>query len=596
MMPFPLKRREHEGNFSALLNTAAMKRSARWLISSCLVSALISLGACRPASDVPNSTASNSDDSTLKLLYWQAPTLLNPHLSNGFKDSEASRITLEPLASFDAAGNLRPFLAAEIPSIENGGVASDVTTVTWKLRSDVLWSDGTPFTAEDVAFTYELLSNPEVGGTSAGVYENIESVEALSPTEVKITFKEPDPAWSLVFTGTSGMVLPAHAFKDFNGANIRSAPANLKPIGTGPYQVKIFKPGDVVVYEPNPHYREPVGFERVELKGGGDAASAARAVMQTGDADFAYNIQVEAPILKQLETGGEGQFVTSFGALVERILFNFTDPNQTAVSGERSSVEFPHPFFANAKVRQAFSLAIDRDTIADQLYGPAGQGTVNFLVSPKSYRSSNTSYAFDLDQANQLLDEAGWMDSNGDGTRDRNGTEMQVLFITSVNPVRQKTQEIIKQNLSAIGVGTELRSLDPAVYFSGDPASEDTVEHFYADLQMFATGNTNPDPGAYLKTYTCDEISQKANNWSGQNYSRYCNPDYDTLWQQATTELDTAKRAKLLIQMNDTLIEDYAVLPIVHRADIDAVSNRLTGIDLTPWDLHTWNIGEWKRP
>lgn len=573
-----------------------MECSSRWFIGVCLTGVLMTSGGCRSSSDVPVSSSSTGDDSTLRLLYWQAPTILNPHLSNGFKDSEASRITLEPLASFDAEGTLRPFLAAEIPSVENGGLTSDGTAVTWTLRSDVLWSDGTPFTAEDVVFTYELLTNPEVGSTTAGTYETIASVDAVSPTEVKITFKEPNPAWSLVFTGTTGMILPAHAFQAFNGANVRSAPANLQPIGTGPYQVTDFKPGDVVVYEPNPHYRQTVGFERVELKGGGDATSAARAVMQTGDADFAYNIQIEAPVLKQLEAGGRGQFVTSFGSLVERILFNFSDANQTAASGERSSVEFPHPFFTEDNVRQAFSLAIDRDTIADQLYGPAGQGTVNFLVSPESYRSKNTSYSFDLDKANQLLDEAGWIDSNGDGTCDRNGIEMQVLFITSVNPVRQKTQEIIKQNLATIGVGTELRSLDPAVYFSGDPASEDTVEHFYADLQMFATGNTNPDPAAYLKTYTCDEISQKANNWSGQNYSRYCNPEYDALWQQATTELDIAQRTALLIQMNDTLIKDFAVLPIVHRADIDAVGNRLTGIELTPWDLHTWNIGEWKRP
>ncbi|MEM9808767.1 MAG: peptide ABC transporter substrate-binding protein, partial [Cyanobacteria bacterium P01_D01_bin.56] len=303
-----------------------MKFSVRWLLSSCLIG-LVGLGACRPASETASPSAvSSGDEGTLKLLYWQAPTILNPHLSNGFKDSEASRITLEPLASFDAAGNLRPFLAADIPTVENGGVASDGTSVTWTLRSDVLWSDGTPFSAEDVVFTYELLTNPEVGSTTAGNYEVIETVEALSPTEVKITFTDPNPAWSLVFTGTTGMVLPAHAFQDFNGANIRTAPANLMPIGTGPYQVVDFKPGDVVVYKPNPHYRGPVGFERVELKGGGDAASAARAVMQTADADFAYNIQVEAPILKQLESGGEGQFVTSFGSLVERILFNFTDP------------------------------------------------------------------------------------------------------------------------------------------------------------------------------------------------------------------------------------------------------------------------------
>ena len=260
MMPLPSKSREREGKFSVLLNIGPMERSARWLIGSCLIGALVSLGACRPASDNTSKTTSSNDDSTLKLLYWQAPTILNPHLSNGFKDSEASRITLEPLASFDAVGDLKPFLAAEIPSLENGGVASDGTAVTWTLRSDVLWSDGTPFTAEDVAFTYDLLSNPEVGSTTAGTYETIESVEALDPTTVKITFKEPNPAWSLVFTGTTGMILPAHAFKDFNGDNVRSAPANLQPIGTGPYQVTTFNPGDVVVYEPNPHYRELPGL------------------------------------------------------------------------------------------------------------------------------------------------------------------------------------------------------------------------------------------------------------------------------------------------------------------------------------------------
>jgi peptide/nickel transport system substrate-binding protein len=539
-----------------------------------------------------------TDTAILKLLYWQAPTILNPHLSSGYKDAEASRITLEPLASFDAEGNWVLFLAAEIPTLDNGGVSADGRSVTWKLKPDIVWSDGTPLTAADIVFTYELVSNPEVGAVTAGTYETIERVEALDDQTVKITFKAPNPAWSLVFTGTEGMILPAHAFEGYNGANIREATANQAPIGTGPYQVVEFKPGDVVVYEPNPNYREAetLAFERIELKGGGDATSAARAVLQTGDADFAYNIQVEAPVLKQLESAGQGKLVTGFGALVERVIFNFTDPNQATTEGERSSVDFPHPFFSDLKVRQAFNLAVDRDTIAERLYGPAGQGTANFLVAPSGLNSPNTDYEFNLEKAATLLDEAGWQDTNGNGIRDKESQEMKVLFITSVNPVRQKTQEIIKQSLSQLGIEVELKSLDASVYFSGDPASTETVEHFYADLQMFATGNTNPDPGAYLKTYTCDEITQKANNWSKQNYARYCNPTYDALWQQSVVELDLDKRQALFIQMNDLLVEDVAVMPIVHRADIDAVSNALTGVDLTPWDLHTWNIAEWRRP
>ncbi|NEQ31946.1 MAG: peptide ABC transporter substrate-binding protein [Leptolyngbya sp. SIO4C5] len=554
-------------------------------------------GGDRPASESAVSSQAAAD-STLRLLYWQAPTILNPHLSSGFKDAEASRITLEPLASFDAEGNLVPFLAAEAPTLENGGVAADGKSVTWKLKEDVTWSDGEPFTAEDVVFTYEFITDPETGSTTAGTYEVIESVEALDDYTVQINFTETNPAWFLVFTGTEGMILPQHLYQDYLGTQAREAPANLMPVGTGPYQVTEFRPGDMVIYEPNLNYREAdqLAFEQVELKGGGDATSAARAVLQTGDADFAYNIQVEAPILKQLEAAGAGEVVAGYGALAERIELNFTDPNQATADGERSSVEFPHPFFTDPQVRQAFNLAIDRETIAEQLYGPTGRPTANFLVAPEQFNSDSTDYVYDLEAAAELLDRAGWQDTNGDGIRDKDGVEMSVLFQTSVNPVRQKTQEIIKQSLESIGVEVELKSVDPTIFFSGDPASTETIEHFYADMQMFTTGNTNPDPGAYMKTYTCGEIAQKENNWSKQNYPRYCNPAYDDLWQQSTAELDPETRRELFMQMNDLLVNEAVVLPIVHRADADAVGGQLEGVEITPWDLHTWNIADWRRP
>lgn len=562
---------------------------------------LLLFGGCRAPESSQTATGTDTApaaDDTLRLLYWQAPTILNPHFSSGFKDSEASRITLEPLASFDAEGNMVLFLAAEEPTLDNGGVAADGTSVTWKLKEGITWSDGTPFTAEDVAFTYDFIVNPEVATVNAGTYELVERVEAIDDTTVQITFKEPNPAWYLVFTGTEGMVLPKHMFEDYNGSNGREAPANTMPVGTGPYRVTSFTPGDVIVFEANPNYRnaDQLAFSRVELKGGGDATSAARAVLQTGDVDYANNLQVEAAILEQLEAAGQGEVVANFGSLVERVIINFTDPNQATTDGETSSTEFPHPFFSDRLVRQAVNLALDRDTIAAQIYGPTGQATTNFLVAPDPFASGNTSYDYDPEAAAALLDAAGWVDSNNNGTRDKDGQEMQVVFQTSVNPVRQKTQEIVKQSLEQIGIGVELKSIDASVYFSGDPASRETLERFSADLQMFATGNTNPDPSAYMQTYTCNEIAQKANNWSGSNYARYCNPEYDTLWQQAAATLDPEERQDLFIQMNDLLIEDAAVMPIVHRADVSGVSNRLTGISLTPWDLSTWNIAEWRRP
>lgn len=543
-------------------------------------------------------SASGPADKTLKLLYWQAPTILNPHLATGNKDFDGARVVYEPLASYDKTGKLVLFLAAEEPTLANGGVAKDGRSVTWKLKSGVKWADGKPFTAEDVVFTYEFLSDPKTGAATLTDYAMVKSVRAIDPQTVRIEFTAPTASWSQPFTGYNGMILPKHIFQDYVGARAKEAPANLKPIGTGPYQVESFKPGDSIVYKPNPNYRDraSLAFEQVEIKGGGDATSAARAVLQTGDADYAYNPQVEAPILRQLESGGKGKLLAVTGAQSERIHFNFTDPNRATADGERSSVQFPHPFFTDKTVRQAFALAVDRATIAQQLYGPTGNPTANLIIAPQQFASPNNQVEFNLQKAAQLLDQAGWKDTNGNQIRDKNGVEMRVLFVTSVNPLRQKTQEIVKQAWESIGIGVELKSVDAGAFFSGDPANADTVNRFQADLQLYTTGNTSPDPSAHLKWWTCAEIASKANDWNRNNYTRYCNSAYDQAWAKADQELDPIKRQAALIALNDQLIQDVALIPLIARAKVGAVSDRLQGVDLTPWDSDTWNIATWKRP
>ncbi len=296
-----------------------------------------------------------------------------------------------------------------------------------------------------------------------------------------------------------------------------------------------------------------------------------------------------------MATGSKGKLLSSFGPLVERVLLNQSDPNKSTEEGERASLEFPHPFFQDPQVREAFALAIDRQTIAEQIYGITGKPTANFLVLPAAYNSPNTSYEFNLEKAAQLLDKAGWKDTNGDGIRDRDGIEMKVVFQTTVNPVRQKTQQIIKQGLQTLGIEVELKTIDASIFFSSDPANTDTVERFYADMEMFTTGNNNPDPGSYLKTYTCGVIPQKSNNWSGDNYSRYCNQEYDKLWKQSSEELDPNKRQALFIKMNDLLVKDHIVIPLVHRADVVGVSNQIQGVEISPWERNTWKIEDWQK-
>ena len=532
---------------------------------------------------------------TLKILYWQAPSTMNPHFSSGGQNSDPARLVLEPLANFDKNDRLVPWLAAEIPTQQNGGLATDGKSVTWKLKQGVKWSDGTPFTAKDVVFTWRYVSTKETGATTLGNYLAIDSAVAVDDFTVKATFKEANPAWYLAFTDA---ILPEHIFKDGVGANAKTHPGNLKPIGTGPYVVADFKPGDSVSYTINPNWRDPNGpaFDKVEWKGGGDAVSAARAVFQTGDYQFAWNLQVEPQILDQIVSQGASRAKIGLtpGAGVERIIFNFTDPNkEDPATGERSSIKFPHPFLTDKSVRQAFNLIADRKTIAEALYGQTAEAWPLIQNSPTSALPEGLTWEFNPDKAGALLDAAGWK-KNGQ-YRAKDGVQMKLLFQTPTNSVRQKTQQILKDALEKLGVQVELKTVDSGVFFSTDPGNNDTAKKFYADWEMYGGSSGSPDGQRFLNYYTTAQIPQKANSWGLNNDSRYSNPGYDMLAQQATAELDPVKRAAILKAEYKFLYDDAAALPLVSRKQAYGYATGLAGFEDTPWSPLTWNLANWTK-
>ncbi len=461
----------------------------------------------------------------------------------------------------------------------------------WRLKQGVVWHDGKPFTADDVIFTWEFATDPATAATSRGLYDNIRRIDKLDELTIKVVFTDPTPVWYI----SGGPILPKHLFAEYTGQNARNAPYNLKPVGTGPYKIVDFKPGDVALYEINPHYHVPNRpfFDTVELKGGGDATSAARAVIQTGEFDFARNIQVDKDVRELLEQQGrKGMFRYTTGAQVDHIQLNRTDPG-TEVDGERSSVKVPHPFFTDHQVRQAFALAVDRRTIAEQLYGAAGQPTSNYLNAPKQFQSPNTRWEFDLEKAAHLLEQAGWK-RGSDGIRLKGGRRMQVLFQTTTNLIRQKTQAIVKKALERIGIEVELKAVPATVFTSSDPGNPDTISRFYADMQMLFY-SFGIDPQGLMRLFVSWEIAQKANNWAGRNIVRWANAEYDRLWKQAETELDPVKRAALFIRMNDLLIKDVVVIPVVWRKEVAAVSHTLRGLALSPWDRNLADLAFWYR-
>jgi peptide/nickel transport system substrate-binding protein len=532
----------------------------------------------------------------VKTLWWQAPTLLNPHFANGTKDQDACRIFYEPLASYDPDGNIVPVLAAEAPSLQNGQVAKDGMSVTWKLKKDVVWHDGKPFTADDVVFTWEYVMDPGTAAVTIGPYRDIVRIDKVDSHTVKIGFKSATPFWAAAFCGAAtGPIVPKHLFQAFKGDKSREAPTNLKPVGTGPYKFVDFKPGDIVRGEINPNYHVPNRpfFDQVEMKGGGDAVGAARAVIQTGEYDYAWNMQVEDEILKRFEQGGKGRADIVSGGNIEHIQVNTTDP-WTEVDGERSSAKTKHPTLSDPAVRQALNLLVDRGSVQEEIYGRTGIATANFVNAPSRFVSKNMKFEFSVDKANQILESAGWK-RGGDGVRAKDGKKLKFVYQTSINNPRQKTQQIVKQACAKAGIELELKAVTANVFFSSDPANPDTYSHFYTDLQMYTTTMTQPDPQRFMDQFTSWEVSAKDNKFALTNKTRWRNEEYDKLWKAAEHEMDAVKRAALFVKMNDLVIQNVVVIPVVFRPRVAAISNRLRDAVQSGWDSDFWALAYWSK-
>jgi peptide/nickel transport system substrate-binding protein len=529
----------------------------------------------------------------LKVLWWQGPTLLNPHFAVGTKDQDGSRIFYEPLAAWDRSGNLRPVLAASVPGREDGTLAADGKSVTWKLKQGVTWHDGKPFTADDVVFTWQYSHDPATATVTSGSYRDV-TVEKIDQHTVRVNFRQPTPFWADTFVGWAGCIIPKHLFADYTGAKSREAPTNLKPVGTGPYLFRDFKPGDLVTGVINPNYHVPnrPHFDSIEMKGGGDAVSAARAVLQTGEYDFAWNMQVEDEILVRLEKGGKGHIIISPGGAIEHMQLNNTDP-WTEVDGERASLRTKHPTLSDPAVRQALALLIDRDSIEKHIYGRIGQATANYINNPERFRSKTTRYEFSIDKANAVLDKAGWA-KGSDGIRAKDGKKLRFVYQTSINQPRQKTQAIVKQACQKAGIEIEVKAVTASVFFSSDVANPDTYPHFYADLQEYSNGMNAPDPEVFLRQFCSWEAATKANKWQGRNITRWQNREYDDLHKAAQVELDPVKRTAMLIRLNELVVNNHVVIPLVMRPGAAAASNRLVN-ELSGWDNNTFDLANWYK-
>lgn len=539
----------------------------------------------------------------LLLLQWQAPSLANPYLSGGSKDVLAASLVLEPLARIDPSGSVVPTLATEVPTVANGGVSEDLTTITWTLQDGLVWADGSAVTSEDVVFSWEYCVNETTGCTSLDNFAGVTNVVADDATTVTVTFDSPTPYPYLPFVGPQAVIIQKAQFADCIGeAAVTCTDQNFQPIGTGPFTITELRAEDTVLYAYNENYRgvsegKPF-FGTVEIKGGGDAESAARSVLEIGEADYAWNLQVPPEILGPMEAAGNGTVKVGFTSQVEHIHLNQTNPESDGGS-DYNGGNNQHPIlFENPVLQEALSLAINRDELVAVGYGANGIPTCNMWNVP-GFNSTNNDDCLiqDVAKANELLDGIGYLDTDDDGVRETDdGLPLEFTYVTSVNGVRQSNQELIKGYWADIGVDVNMLAEDGSLFFDG--TAETSIWRFPSDMEMFTNLPSSPDPFAYMVSWSTESIPESANGWSGSNFSRMSSPELDAALEElSSTPLDDPGYTDLVIQVNDIISSEFgATIPLIHRGSVVAVKNGVVGQgELNAWDSQYWNIQDWSR-
>jgi len=583
---------------SMIVQHAALAQDAS-PVASPAATQVVAGGYVRPNSGTDGQTRGAGGE--LRILVPQGASALSVHNATGGKDIAAGSIISEPLLSYAPDTSLVANLVTEVPSFENGLLASDLSSVTFNLLPGVVWSDGQPFTADDVVFTWEWNVDPDNGSIDRTSWELLSNVEAVDELTVEATFGSPTIGWFQPFGSNIGVIYPRHFWdgKDAAAANTEFAES---PVGTGAFVLESLAPNDQVIYLANENYREPNKpfFSRVIIKGGGDAPSAVRAVTSTADWDLAFTLQIDSTAL-EAALGDQGSVYGPPGTGVEKIQFNFSDPN-TEVDGQRSEKNSPHPFLTDKAVRQAVSLAIDRQVLSDNLYAgePSEPPGRNILAGMDIYDSPNTTWEFNPEAAAALLDEAGWV-LNGN-VREKDGMRLSVKYVTTTAEVRQKVQAVVKDNLVDIGFDVELVAIDGGVFFDGSPGNDQNFTHFSSDMQEYTDGATSAFPVNYMKYWYAgpdgENIAQVSNDYTGTNKTRYSNAEYDAAFDRIAAVATQDEAIALFIELNDHVINEFVEIPLVQLvADRYAASNEFNvdNIAVTAFGDVYWNIANWNR-
>jgi peptide/nickel transport system substrate-binding protein len=547
----------------------------------------IALSACKPAETPTESKPPMAGESTevaptsppaehkvMTFIFTQEFDTLNPYYTNMWFSEITQQLWNHWAWEFNDDNEPIPVLVSEIPSVENGGISEDGTVLTLKLRDGLTWSDGESLTADDFVFTYEMIIDPNNTVATSYPYDELESVEATDDQTVVMTFAAPFIPWAAnLWHG----LLPEHILRSVYDAEgtIDNADWNLNPtVGSGPFVFDEWESGSFARFVRNEAYwGEQPKLDEIFVRFVPDDASQINALV-AGDGDFGTFFDYsDLPTLEDA------------GVIIYSVVSGF-DEGWFFFLGEPG-----HPALKDVRVRQAIAYAFDRASLVEDLLLGLTTPAITFWdLTPPYADPSLPVWPYDPTEAERLLDDAGWVDSNDDGTRDKDGVELVLKFGTTDRDIRVDTQAVVQQQLAEVGIGVELFTYEYDLYFSGygegGPVATGEIDIAqYSDCPQF------PDPDIYY--WLCEEIPTDEYP-DGGNWQWICDEELEALFEAEISEPDPEVRTQIFHDISRMIYEKMYWLGIWHDPDLFGVNERVKNVSIggrTPFfSITQWDI------
>ena len=505
------------------------------------------------------------------IAYSQEPPILNHYIGTTSAMWSINAMVIEGLVTLDPDGNFSPLLAEVIPTKDNGGVSADGMTITFKHKKGVKWSDGTPFTCDDVVFTWKAVMTKESGAASTVGWTDIDTITCPDPDTTVVKFKNLYSPYLALFRNP---VMPKSAG---DPANMQKWAYNRKPVGTGPFMVQEWVSADHITLVRNPNYREQGKpyLDSVIAKFV-PSVDVGMNLIKSNQVDVMWNLSEATIPLVEKMTGVK--YVAKPSTSSERLVLNLADPKIDATPDPLNN---PHPILGDLRVRQALQYAINKQQIIDGLL--FGKATVATSDVHAGWATCDLKPSeFSVDKAKQLLTDAGWI-PGPDGIRvakgakyAKDGTRFRLKYqTTSGDKLREDTQQLVFDQFKQVGVEVYIENSPSDVLF-GTWASGAVRRHGQFDIIQFSPNPDIADPHTHMYQYYDSAMMPTAENkGAGANYSRWVNKDADKAIEQAGAILDLKQRHDLYCQAAQLAANELPVIFLYNRVNSHAYAERL---------------------